>query len=149
MPYPQIEVTVKYKCAGKRTDSPIVGNAAQALEVIRAVCNKKQILWVEEALMLCLDKGGKLMGWYRLSTGGTTETIMDVRMIATIAAKCAASRIVIAHNHPSGNVEPGYGDVTATGKIRKGMETIGMVLDDHIIFSEQKYFSFREGGLIG
>src|SRR4051812_33504981 len=113
MPYPQIDITVKYKGGGK-TISPIVDSTEVAAKIIRAICNKKRLLWTEEMLMICMGATCKLQGWYRVHIGGMNAMEADTRVIATIAAKCAASNVIIAHNHPGGGLVPSREDIEAT-----------------------------------
>jgi DNA repair protein RadC len=148
MPFPQIEITIKYKSKSTDLPSPIITNSEEAVGVIMRVCDRKKIFWVEELIMLCLYDSGKLMGWHKLSSGGTNYTTLDVRVITTIAAQTGAHKIILAHNHPSGNLIPSRTDIEGTGQIRQALQTIGRDLVDHIIFSETTYLSMHEAGYL-
>jgi DNA repair protein RadC len=148
MPFPQIEITIKYKSKPTDLPSPIITTSEQAVEVIMSVCDKKKILWVEELIMLCLYDTGKLMGWYKLSSGGTDNTSLDVRVITTMAAQTGAHKIILAHNHPSGNLIPSRADIEGTGHIKQALLTMGRNLADHIIFTESGYLSMYDAGYI-
>lgn len=148
MPYARLEITLQYLYNGDAKAAPIVSSSGMAYEVIGEICNKKTILWTEEMLMLCLNSGNKLLGWYPVATGGTDAVNTGVRTIATIAALSTASRVILAHNHPSGSLIPSRKDIEATEAIRKGLKTIGADLIDHIIFTEDDFMSMKEGGFM-
>jgi DNA repair protein RadC len=147
MPYPQIHVTVKYK-GRKCQQSPILDNGDDAARVIREICNQHTILWVEELLMLCLNAGNRLLGWYRVCIGGIDRTIADIRVIATIAAISTASRVILAHNHPCGKLKPSIQDLQTTAQIKTGLRTIGVDLVDHIIITDCNHISLKDGGFL-
>lgn len=106
------------------------------------------ILWREEVLMLCLNAGHKLLGYYRVSIGGIESSIADIRIIATVAVSCTASRVILAHNHPAGTAEPSYTDLQLTQRVKKGLHTLGIELADHIILTDTGHYSLKDEGLI-
>src|ERR1035437_6372633 len=101
MPYKQIEISIKY--IGTSEDAPIIDNTAIAAQVIRDITNHNTILWREEAFILCLNRGNRLLGWHRIAIGGRDKVIIDSNIIATIALQCFATGIILTHNHPGGD----------------------------------------------
>ena len=84
-----------------------------------------------------------------MSTGGITGTVVDIRLLLSVALKTAATGIILAHNHPSGNLKPSEADKELTSKIKKASEYMDIKLLDHLIIApEGKYLSFREDGLL-
>ena len=73
------------------------------------------------------------MGVYKLSTRGISGTVADIRLILATALKAAASAVVLAHNHPSGNLKPSQADIEITKQIRYAAEFIEIEVFDHLI----------------
>lgn len=83
-----------------------------------------------------------------ISSGGMTETSVDVRMIMRRAIICKACAIIISHNHPSGNTTPSMQDRKITERIKRASELIGIKLLDHIIVASSGYYSFADEGCL-
>ncbi len=88
------------------------------------------------------------MGSYQLSKGGITGTIADVRLILSVALKSLATGLILAHNHPSGNLKPSEADKQITSKIRQAAKLLDIELMDHIIISNEGYYSFMDEGVL-
>lgn len=100
---------------------------------------------IEEMKMLLLDRSNKALGIVTISKGGTTGTIIDVKLIMQYALKANAHRIILAHNHPSGNLNPSEADSKVTELIRKACKILNMKLLDHLIISPgETYRSMQE-----
>lgn len=80
--------------------------------------------------------------------GSLTESVAHPREIFNLGIKCRAAKLVIAHNHPSGNLEPSNSDLKFTKRMEECGELIGIPLLDHFIVSSNGYFSFREQGIL-
>jgi DNA repair protein RadC len=102
----------------------------------------------EKFCVLCLSASNKLIHYEFVSSGGFSSTIVDPKMIFRTALQHVASRLIIAHNHPSGNMQPSAADRQITEKLKAGAKLIDMQLMDHIIIADKKYFSFADGGLL-
>ena len=98
--------------------------------------------------MVCLNRANDVVGYYRVSSGGFSGTILDPRVVMTIALNNASSSIILAHNHPSGNLKPSEGDKAITEKIRNACAFFDMKLLDHLIITDESYFAFSENGLL-
>ena len=101
---------------------------------------------VEVFAVIYLNKGQRLLEYQELSTGGITGTVVDVRNIARKAVELGATSVLIAHNHPSGNLQPSEQDKQLTKKIKQGLQVLDIALVDHIIISDEGYYSFQDGG---
>ena len=102
----------------------------------------------EEVNCLLMNRSRGCIGVVNISKGGTQGTFVDSKIIFGAALMAGASHIVMSHNHPSGVLRPSKQDIEVTQKINTGASCIDVMLDDHIIITENGYFSFRDNGLI-
>ena len=98
----------------------------------------------EQCWVVFLNRSNYFISSEKISEGGFGETTFDVKMIVTRALERKATSIVLVHNHPSGNPRPGPGDYEATKLLRKACSAIGLTLLDHIVASDNAFFSFNE-----
>jgi DNA repair protein RadC len=98
--------------------------------------------------VIFLNRAGKINHFEIISQGGMTGTVADPRLILKKALEENAVSIILAHNHPSGNLQPSKADEELTIKIREAAKYFDIKLLDHIIVSEQGYFSFADQGLV-
>ena len=83
-----------------------------------------------------------------LSQGGIAGTVVDLKLLFSVALKCVASGIIIFHNHPSGTTIPSTSDIKLTNKIKQAGEMLDIKLLDHIILTKKGYYSFADEGKI-
>ncbi|NSW45523.1 MAG: DNA repair protein RadC [Bacteroidales bacterium] len=102
----------------------------------------------EESWYITLNNANKLKGYYSLSKGGKTGTVIDIKLILKQAIIDEASAIILAHNHPSGNLKPSDQDIQITDKLNKASEIMQIKLLDHLIITQIDYFSFADNGMI-
>lgn len=102
----------------------------------------------EHFVMLCLNTKNKIIGAFEICIGTINTSLVNIRGIMQRALLCNASRIMIAHNHPSGEPNPSKEDKDTTKKIKQACELMGITLLDHIIIGEQDMFSFKAEGLL-
>jgi DNA repair protein RadC len=102
----------------------------------------------EEFWVIFLSRSNQVIKKDRISIGGVSGTVADVRMIFKMAVENLASGIILVHNHPSGNKEPSGADKQLTNKLREGGKVLDVPVLDHLIFTENGYFSFADEGLI-
>jgi DNA repair protein RadC len=105
-------------------------------------------LTYEEFWVLFLNRANKVMGKHKLSQGGLSGTVTDVRIVMKMSLDCLASGIIVCHNHPSGNLNPSESDTRITQKIKESGAIMDIQLLDHIIVSEKDYYSFTDNGLL-
>ena len=105
-------------------------------------------LEVEEAWVLFLNLGSKLIRKQRISIGGLSATQVDVRVILKEALLCNAVAFCLIHNHPSGNINPSASDDRLTRMVFEAGNTLNIKLLDHIIVGNDKYFSYADEGRI-
>lgn len=98
--------------------------------------------------VLFLNRGNKVNHFEIVSEGGITGTIADPRIILRKALEEDAVSIILCHNHPSGNLQPSKADEQLTSKIKNAALLFDIKVLDHIIVSEQGYFSFADEGML-
>lgn len=102
----------------------------------------------EEFWILILNRANKVIKEERLSQGGISGTVVDIRLICKSAIENNASSIVVAHNHPSGQLMPSGQDISITKRLKEALKLFEIALLDHIIVGDGNYYSFAdEGGL--
>ena len=102
----------------------------------------------EEFWILFLNRSNKVINKMKLSQGGISGTVTDVRIVMKTAIEYLASGIIVCHNHPSGNLNPSESDTKITQKIKEAGNLMDIQLLDHIIISDKDYYSFADNGLL-
>jgi DNA repair protein RadC len=102
----------------------------------------------EEFWIILLNRSNKLIERQKISQGGISGTVTDVRIILKTALEKLASAIILCHNHPSGNIKPSESDISITNKIKESGKLMDINLIDHIIVTDGKYYSFADEGMI-
>jgi DNA repair protein RadC len=102
----------------------------------------------EEFWIILLNRSNKLIERQKISQGGISGTVTDVRIILKTALEKLASSIILCHNHPSGNPKPSESDISITNKIKESGKLMDINLIDHIIVTDGKYYSFADEGMI-
>lgn len=100
----------------------------------------------EKMWLFCLDNAARLIGFSELTQGTDSATIFDIKRALQIALMTGASAIAVAHNHPSGSLEPSNEDIGTTRRVNDACNLLGINLLDHLIVSYKGSYSFREGG---
>lgn len=113
--------------------------------VVRMLAPRLRDLPHEECWVVYLNRQGKLIGKEKVSSGGMSATIIDIKIIVKKAVERLASALILVHNHPSGNPQPGGQDRTQTEALRKAAAVFDISLTDHVIIGRKKYFSFCDG----
>ena len=112
------------------------------------VYQKGSIQYVEQFFILLLDRRNCLYAYKQISSGGISATYTDPKLIFQTALLCHATQIILVHNHPSGNIQPSHSDIQLTKRIKEAGDLLEMLIIDHLIITEESYYSFAdEGGL--
>jgi DNA repair protein RadC len=141
---PEITISVKYSKKVAKKDRVQLKSSYDTAEVLRNIFNQDTFGWREEMILLCLNRANEVCGYYKISSGGVAGTICDPKVVFTTALNCTASNIILAHNHPSGNVQPSSADFDITKKIVAGGKLLDIGVLDHIIITEESYYSFAD-----
>jgi DNA repair protein RadC len=140
------EIQVSYKPG--LSSSKIVNSSKEAFDILATLFPQETICLQEQFVVLYLNRANRVIGSYQLSKGGITDTIADVRIILSVALKTLATGLILAHNHPSGNLKPSEADKQITSKIRQAAKLLDIELLDHIILSSDGYYSFTDEGIL-
>lgn len=135
------EVQVSY-APHIKTETVITGSST-AYNLLKEVWND-YITYKESFYVLLLNRANKVLGYNLLSLGGTSGTIVDVKAVLQLAIKCNAFGIIVAHNHPSGNTKPSIQDKQITNKLKNACNLIDIKLLDHLIVTEESFYSFSD-----
>ena len=98
----------------------------------------------EECWILFLNRGRKLIGKEKVSLGGTVSTVIDIKIIVKKAVDRLASGLILIHNHPSGNPQPGEQDRRQTAALKQAAAVFDIEFVDHVIIGKNKYYSFSD-----
>jgi DNA repair protein RadC len=102
----------------------------------------------ESFWVILLNRANNIITQKSVSEGGTTSTVVDIKMIAKYAIDNHATGVILAHNHPSGNTQPSEQDNKLTDKIKNALNIFDITLLDHIIVCSTKYYSYADEGHI-
>ncbi|GIL23484.1 MAG: DNA repair protein RadC [Bacteroidota bacterium] len=102
----------------------------------------------EEFWVLLLNRMNKVVKTKRISEGGVSGTVADPKIIYKLALENLATGVIVAHNHPSGNLKPSQSDIDLTRKLKEAGKFLEVQLLDHLIIANRNYFSFADEGLI-
>jgi DNA repair protein RadC len=102
----------------------------------------------EEFWVLLLNRANRILDQVRVSQGGITGTVVDVRVIMKAAVLASASGIILCHNHPSGNSKPSDEDLKITQKVKLAAQSFDITLLDHIVITDQKCTSLADEAML-
>lgn len=125
-----------------------ISNSRETYSLITNYWNLDTIEMLEEVKVILLNKANKVLGIFDLSKGGICSSIVDVKIVLSIALKTLASGIIIVHNHPSANLTPSKADIDITQKLKSACDIMEILLLDHLIITKEDYFSFADDGLL-
>ena len=100
----------------------------------------------ESFFILLLNRANNTTGFAKISQGGTAGTVVDIKIIAKYAVDSLSPNVIICHNHPSGNKQPSDADLNITRKIKDALLLLDIKLIDHIIITENDFYSFADNG---
>jgi len=140
------EIQVSYK--PNKIISAKISTSFDAVQIIRKFWNEETIQMQEEVKVILLNNSNHVLGIYNLSKGGMTSSLVDVRIILSVALKCLATGIIMIHNHPSGNLKPSSADLNIVKKLNESCKLMDITLFDSIIITKESYMSFADEGLI-
>jgi len=142
------EVELIYKSKVKASERPQVKTVDAVHEFLRDNWDENKIELVEQFKVVLLNRANRVLGLFETSTGGSTGTVADPKMIFTAALKMNANQIILAHNHPSGNLDPSNADRQITEKLKSAGHLLDIKVIDHMILTSESYYSFADEGLL-
>ena len=144
----EIDIVYKRKANCKIAERPLISSSSDAYQVFLHYWNGDKIDLLEEFKVIFLNRGNRVMQLLPVSQGGLTGTVADPRVILGAALKVAACSVIISHNHPSGNLRPSKADKELTTRIKSAANYFDIKLLDHLIISQEGYYSFLDEGLL-
>jgi DNA repair protein RadC len=126
-------------------EKPKISSSRDAFELLKS---DLMDLPKEEFWVLCLNRANRIIKKKRVSEGGVSGTVADPKIIYKLALEELASGVIVAHNHPSGNLQPSQSDIDLTRKLKEAGRFLEISLLDHLIVANQKYLSFADEGML-
>jgi len=139
---------IKIKVTVSKGDKIIIKTPEEVELILKKIFDSDTILWTEEMVMICLNRANQVIGYHKVASGGFSGVICDPKVIMTIALQSAASSIILAHNHPSGNLKASNADIEITKKIKNACSFLDVNLLDHFIITNEGYLSLANEGII-
>lgn len=102
----------------------------------------------ESMYLVTLNRNNNTKGYVQLSKGGLAGTVADLRLIAHYCIKSLSCGCILVHNHPSGNIYPSQADLNLTNKVKEALELLDIKLIDHLIVTDESYYSLADNGNI-
>ncbi|MGY3055591.1 DNA repair protein RadC [Pedobacter sp. UYEF25] len=142
------EIEVSYHPHFKASERPKISSSLVCYEILKHNWNNNTIEYKEDFNILLLNRANNVLGIHQISTGGQAGTVVDPKMIFSVALKAGAASIILSHNHPSGNLNPSEQDRSITGRLVECGKLLDINILDHMIVTKNAYFSFLDEGLM-
>ena len=138
----QIVDSLNFEGKGKK-----INNSKDAYIIFNDLWDKEKMVVHEEMNVLFVNKANNVIGYYKHSKGGIDGTVADVEMICSLAVKSLAKGVLIAHNHPSGNLIPSNADIQVSKELKDALKLFRISLIDSIIITKDNYKSLADESL--
>lgn len=142
------EVELTYKNNVPYNQRQKISNSLGAYEILTNLFPENTMDYRETFIVLYLNRANQVLGYSVISQGGTSNTTVDIKMVIQTALLANASCIMLAHNHPSGNLHPSSDDNRITNRIIEAARLFDITVLDHIIITNESYYSFTDNGNI-
>ena len=136
------EIQVSYHPLIKKEDRISVRSSEDAEKYLRNVF--PDLEHVEYFYILCLNRANQILGYHQISKGGISGSVVDLKVIFQIAVKTNSSALIVAHNHPSGNLLPSDNDIRISQKIKEAGKLLEITLLDSLILTQDSYVSLAD-----
>ena len=142
------EVELTYKNNVPYNQRQKISNSQGAYEILTNLFPENTMDYRETFIVLYLNRANQVLGYSVISQGGTSNTTVDIKMVIQTALLANASCIMLAHNHPSGNLHPSSDDNRMTNRIIDAAKLFDISVLDHLIITNESYYSFTDNGNI-
>ena len=146
--YQVTEIQLSYKTKIKPSLRPKVSSSQDAYKVLKQNWDDEKLELREEFKILLLNRANKVLGLVEISSGGVSGTVADPKIIFSSALKANACGIILAHNHPSGNLNPSQADLNLTKNLKQAGKLLEIAILDHLILTPESYYSMADQGNI-
>ena len=142
------EIELTYRPTIKPSQRPQVNSAKASYEHFILLWDKDKLDFVEQFKVMLLNRANRVLGICTLTSGSATQTVADPRQIFAAALKANAPNLILAHNHPSGNLKPSGSDEELTKKLVMAASFLELRILDHLIITSEGYYSFADEGTL-
>ena len=143
------EIQLYYCSKIKPSERPKIATATDVYNIMQNIPDfKRNIEFKELFYAIYLNQNNKALSVLKISEGGTSSTVVDVKIILQGAISQNATGIILCHNHPSGNPNPSTADIKLTKKIGKACDLFDIRLLEHLIITSEDYYSFTSERII-
>lgn len=142
------DIRIIYKPKIKHSELPEIFSTQEAHKLFIESWDIGRIYLMEQFKAMYLNNNGRVLGIFEISSGGLTSTNADARLIFLGAIKCCATTIILAHNHPSGNLEPSDNDLIISRQLKEAGKLLDIKVYDHLIITPEGYTSMKKEGII-
>src|SRR6478609_935677 len=146
--YEVAEIQLTYSGNVKPSLRPKITSSRDAFCIFKQTWDENKIEFIEQFRVMLTNRAQKVLGIVEISTGGVSGTVADPKVIFGAALKAGASGLLMAHNHPSGNLTPSQSDIDLTRRMREGGKFLEIQVLDHLIVTAEGYYSFADEGLL-
>ncbi|SNR14426.1 JAB domain-containing protein [Tenacibaculum jejuense] len=143
------EIKISYKQGLPSSKWLKINSSDSAAQLLFEHWDKDTIGIQESFKVLLLNNSNKAKGIYQLSQGGITSTLIDLRILFAVILKSLSVAVILAHNHPSGKLNPSEADQNLTRRIKQAAELFDIKVLDHLILAPNgNYYSFADNGIL-
>ncbi|KGE16073.1 JAB domain-containing protein [Sphingobacterium deserti] len=140
------EIKVQFLPSFKPSERPTIKESTHAYSVLKTQWDEGLMQFLEEFKVILLNNANHVLGVVDIAMGGKDSVMVDLRIIFSIALTASASKIIMAHNHPSGRLSPSGHDRALTKKAIEAGKLLDIEVCDHIILTAESYYSMRDNG---
>jgi DNA repair protein RadC len=142
------EIEITYKNKKPYHERVVIDTPWFAYDILKSTWDHDKIELQEQFKILLLDQKCNCLGLSEITTGGIDSCYVDPRVVFATALTAKATRLILAHNHPSGVTKPSEADIVFTQRIVDGGKLLDISIMDHVIVTPHGYYSFAEEGLM-
>ncbi|MCH2449836.1 MAG: JAB domain-containing protein [Gracilimonas sp.] len=142
------EVSLKYSSQKSYDEMPTITSPEEAAEFLRGIFDPDTIELREEFYVVLLSNTKQVLGWSKIAIGTMTGALVQPSTVFQVAILGNANSILVAHNHPSGNLKASSADIQLSKRLRDSGKLLGIQVVDSVILTKESYTSMMELGLI-
>lgn len=129
--------------------SPQLNTPEKVFTFLKEIWDMELISLQEQFYAIFLNSNNEVISWRLMNTGTSSESLVDIKLTLSCALSCMASKIIVAHNHPSGALQPSTPDLNLTDRLRRAAALLDIKLVEHLIINREKFFSFSNNRYLG
>lgn len=142
------EIELSYLPRVKPSARPKIQGHHDAYQIFIDTWDMSKIELFEQFKVMLLNKANRVLGICTLTNGTAAGTIVDPKQVFAVALKANATQVILAHNHPSGNLTPSNNDCEVTKRVKLVGQYLDLKVLDHLIISVEGFYSFASEGVI-